>query len=293
MDWNDVRYFLAVHRAGTLAGAARALDVEHSTVSRRLGALERDLGAKLFVRTPDGFTLTAAGESVMPQAETMERAAEAALLRVKGDDARVEGVVRLTTSEGFSGYLTKRLAALRERYPGLVIEIVATNRPLDLSRREADLALRMTPATQAELVTRQVGESGWSLYAAEGYLARRGQPASVDDLTGHDAIAFDESLARTPGAQWLGDGKGARVVLRANTLLSAINAATGGFGLVVLPCVLADVEPTLRRTSSRPVAMCTVYLVVHQDLVRVARVRVVMDFVIDLLTTDAKALRGD
>lgn len=252
MDWNDVRYFLAVHRAGTLAGAARALDVEHSTVSRRLGALERDLGAKLFVRTPDGFTLTAAGESVMPQAETMERAAEAALLRVKGDDARVEGVVRLSTSEGFSGYLTKRLAALRERYPGLVIEIVATNRPLDLSRREADLALRMTPATQAELVTRQVGESGWSLYAAEGYLARRGQPASVDDLTGHDAIAFDDSLARTPGAQWLGDGKGARVVLRANTLLSAINAATGGFGLVVLPCVLADVEPTLRQQAPDP-----------------------------------------
>ena len=201
-DWNDLRYFLAIHREGTLAGAARNLRVQHSTVGRRLEMLEAALGASLFARTP-GRLPAHRGRDRGSLARRGCRAG-AGGDRAPGGRARqrIEGVVRLTASEAFSGFLVRRLAELQTRHPGLMVEILSGNRSFDLSRGEADLALRITNTTQPELICKRIGDAGWSLYAAEGYLARRGVPP-VPDLAGHDVIGFDESMAQVPGALWL------------------------------------------------------------------------------------------
>ena len=198
-------------------------------------------------------------------------------------DKRVEGVVRLTASEAFSGFLVRRLAELQARHPGLIVEILSGNRSFDLSRGEADLALRIATTTQPELICKRIGDAGWSLYAAEGYLARRGIPP-VPDLSGHDVIGFDESLAQVPGALWLKEhAAGAHMMLRGNSIMSVLNAAIVGMGLAVVPCFLAEAEPTLRRLTPKILGSREIWLVFHPDVARIARVRTVIDFVTEIV----------
>jgi DNA-binding transcriptional LysR family regulator len=293
LRWNDLRYFLAIHRQRTLAGAARSLRVQHSTVGRRLGGLENTLGASLFTQTPDGFVLTDAGREILPLAEEAERALTAIERRVAGSDERVEGVVRLTTSEAFSGFLVRHLSELRRRHPDLLVEVLAGNRSLDLARGEADVALRISATTQPELICKRIGDAAWSLYASEGYLARHGKPVSPTDLAGHEIIGFDESLSATPGAQWFAEhAASARIMLRGNSIPAVINAAIVGLGLAMVPCFLADAEPTLRRVTPDVLGSREIWLVFHPDVARIARVRRVIDFVTEIIGRAAPQLRG-
>lgn len=281
MDWNDLRYFLAVARAGNLAGAARDLKVEHTTVSRRLAALERDLDAKLFQRGAHGFSLTSAGERIREHAEAMERAAEA-VLRAARDDAKIEGVVRLTTSEAMSGFLVRRFGALRARFPGLVVEVLSGNERFDLSRGEADFAVRSMATADPELKVRKLASMPWGLYAAAGYCALRGRPRSARDLAGHDLIGYEKGMRETPGALWLAEhGAGAQVVMQGNSIMSALNAALAGMGIAAVPDFLAAGESTLERVAAETVGQRDVYLVYHPDRAAIPRVRAVIDFVIE------------
>jgi len=293
VDWNDLRYFLAVRRAGTLAGAARALKVEHSTVSRRLTALEESLGARLFLRGPEGFSPTPAGDRLLPLAESMEAAVVAIDRQVSGGDERVEGTVRLTASEVFSGFVVKRLGRLRERHPDLVVEVLTGNQAFDLSRGEADLAIRIMATADPELLVRKVVDCGWAMYAAFGYVERRGTPPNPETLAGHDLIGYDDTMARVPGALWLAaHGGGANIVLRGNSIMAVLSACLAGLGVTVLPCHLGDVESTLVRLAPAVLGSRPMFLVVHPDLARVARVRVVMDFLIEIMTEEATLLEG-
>ena len=294
LDWNDLRYFLAICRAGTLAGAARALHVRHSTVGRRLDALEAALAVTLFARTPDGFVLTAAGAEIRPLAEEAERAVAAVERRVAGGDERIEGTVRLTTSEAFSGFLVRRLGALHERHPGLIVEILTGNRSFDLARGEADIALRIAATTQPELICKRVGIAGWSVYAAANYLARCGTPASLDDLSGYEVIGFDETMQQVPGALWLNAHAGkAEVVMRGNSIVAVLNGAIVGMGIAVIPCFLGEAEPSLKRLTDAVIGVRDVWLVFHPDVARIARVRTVIDFITDMLAREAATLRGE
>ena len=293
MDWNDLRYFLAVRRAGSLAGAARTLKVEHSTVSRRLAALEDALGATLFLRGPDGFTSTPAGDKLAIHAESMEAAATAIDRQVTGGDERVDGTVRLTTSEVFSGFVVKRLGLLRARHPDLVVEVLSGNQAFDLGRGEADVAIRIMSTSDPELLVRKLVDCGWAMYAARGYVGQRGAPPSPEDLADHDVIGFDETLAKVPGALWLEAHRaGARVVLRANSIMAACNACLAGLGVTVLPCFLGDPEPSLQRLAAKNLGSRPMHLVVHPDRARVARVRVVMDFITEIMTAESQLLHG-
>lgn len=293
LDWNDVQFFLAIHRAQTLAGAARALEVEHTTVGRRLTSMEKALGAKLFVRTPDGFRPTRMGEQILPLAEK----AESSLLEIErvalADDDRAEGTVRVTTSESFAGLLGQWIADLRTKHPRITVELHTGNAQLDLTRREADLAVRFSPTRQANLVCRRVATLGWALYTSRTYVdARRTTPAS-GKLAGHDVIGFDDSLSQVPGAVWLAEhGEGANVVLRTGSLPAACNAALAGLGIAVIPCLLGDGEPGLVRFLPEIVGSRDGYLVVHPDLARVARVRVVMAFLVERFAANASFLQG-
>jgi DNA-binding transcriptional LysR family regulator len=293
-DWNDLRYLLAISQAGSLAGAARDLGVEHTTVGRRLTALETALGARLFTRGPDGLVPTAAAEQVLPLARQMAAQAESIAQGVAGGDGRVEGTVRLTTSEALSGYFVKLSVVLRERYPNLMVEILSGNRVYDLGRGEADLAIRIAETSDADLLSRKVAVAGWSLYAAPSYVERMGIPAAPEALRGHDVIGYDKTMGLVPGALWLQEhGEGAQVVQRGNSIIAALNACLLGLGIAVLPCFFADAEPTLRRLTPRVVGDRPVYLVVHKDLARVGRVRAVMDFLVETFTRDARRWSGE
>jgi DNA-binding transcriptional LysR family regulator len=292
-DWNDYRYFLAIQRTGTLAGAARELKVDHTTVGRRLTALERALGAKLFTRSPEGFRLTDAGARIVPAAERIEREAQALEHELAGTDQRPAGTVRLTCSEAFAGFLLPRLGELRVRYPDIDVQLLTTNAVVDLVRGEADLAIRIAPTTQDQLVMRKLADGGWTLFASAEYVTKRGAPASAENLAGHDVVAFAEHMSNVPGALWLtAHGAGANVVLRCNSISSVRFAVLAGLGLSVLPCFLCDSEPQLKRLTPRVLGGREISLVLHPDLQRVARVRAVADFLVELFKREETRLAG-
>jgi DNA-binding transcriptional LysR family regulator len=293
LEWNDLRFFLAIYRSRTLAGAARTLGVEHTTVGRRLAAMERGLGATLFARTPGGFLPTESAGQILPLAEQAERAMEGIERIALGEDQRPEGLVRVTTSETFAGFLGRRLAELHAKYPGITIEVLSGNANLDLTRREADLAVRSAPTTQSDLLCRKVATGAWSAYAARSYVEARGTPMPITDIAGHDVIAYNDSLSQTPGALWLqAHGEGANIVLRSGSIVAAWHAALGGSGIAIVPCFLAEREETMVRLTPEVLGARDIYLVVHPDLARVTRVRVVIEFLAERLTREGDLLAG-
>lgn len=293
MDWDDVRYFLAAYRTGSTSQAARLLGVRHTTVGRRLADLEASLGAVLFIRTPEGLAPTAHANGVLPMAEAAERSLLALQHQVGSGDAAIEGKVRLTTSEAFSDYLVRHLPALYECHPGLEVEILSSNRVFDLMRGEADIAVRMTTTSQAELTCRRIGNAGWSLYASDAYVARRGVPDPPTDLTDHEVIGFDESLKGSPGAQWLDvHARTAHIAFRGNSISAILRAAVVGMGIAMVPCFLAASEPGLRRLSPHLVTTRGVWLVFHPSLAHVARIRAVVEFLAEVARVDAALLSG-
>jgi len=287
VNWDDLRHFLAAYRARSLAGAARELGCDYTTVGRRISALETALATTLFVRTPDGLSPTRAATDLLPLAEQIEEAASAIAVRAAGHDDRAEGVVRVTCAEGFSAYVTDQLGEIRSRHPQLVVEVIADVRPLDLARGEADLALRLGPTVQKELVTRTLCEMPWRMFAARSYVERRGVPSPVDDLRGHEVVGFDDSLAHVPGAAWLaGHGTGATIAFRGNSMRAILDAAAAGLGLTVLPHFFASREPRLEALAPDILGSRTLSIVVHPDLIKVARVRVVIDSMVTAVARD-------
>jgi DNA-binding transcriptional LysR family regulator len=289
LDWDDVRYFLAAARAGSLAGAARILGIEHSTVGRRLAGLERCLGAAVVLRNPDGLQLTALGRQLYPRAEQVERSVRAVSALASAEKARV----RLAAPSGMSRLFVHGLAGLRDRHPEVMLEIISGSRAVDLERGEADLAVRFGTVTDAELVVKKLCELGQALYAAKSYVHRRSTPIDVTDLAGHDVVAFDPALAATPGARWLEErSRNAVIVLRSREMTDMLIAIVGGLGIGVLPCFLGDAEPNLVRLTRQPVATGRLSLVYRREA-RIARpIRAVAEFVVTSLQRHAAQLLG-
>jgi DNA-binding transcriptional LysR family regulator len=284
LDWDDLRYFLHAVRAKTLAGAARALEVEHSTIGRRLTALEKSIGSALVLRGPDGLTLTALGDRVLPLVEDVERAVAAVQHAVTSTQVRV----RLAVPSGFARLFADGLARLRRDHPELSLELVSGARMVDLHKGEADLALRIGPITDADLVARKVGQSSWALYAAESYLSHHPAPADPDDLTGHDVIGYDASLASVPAAQWI-ESRAAKatVVLRSREMTDMHAAVASGLGLAAIPCSLGDGDPTLRRVSE-VLGTRDISLVYRREARLSEPVRTVAQFVVRLMSENAE-----
>jgi len=278
LDWNDLKYLLALKRAGTLAAAARELGVDHSTVSRRLSALEEEIGNTLFRRTPDGLVFTEAGEAAAVTAEAMERTTSGLLSKLAGADDRDEGVVRLTIPEGFIPRVAQELTRLHQAHPGLTVELLSNVAALDLLRGEADVALRLFRPTQQGLVVRLLGKVGWSLYASETYVARKGVLSSVGDLRGHQLIAYDEGLKNSPGQRWFDEhAPEATVVMRGGSMRGVQLAIAQGLGIGAMPCFVAANDPGLRRVTPETIASGEAHLVTTPDLQKVKRIRRVMD----------------
>lgn len=292
-NWDDVRYFLALAEAGSLAGAGRQLKVKHTTVARRVGQLEEDLGVALITRSAEGVTLTEAGERALVHAREAAAALEALALGVRGADDAVEGIVRVAVSRSFSTYLARRLSPLKERYPGLNVHVLAGDQAHDLSRGEADLAVRMRETQDLALLIRRVVTSGWSLYATRGYLEGKTPPRDVASLREHSIVGFNDELAGVPGALWLREqGLADQVVIRTNSIPSALDATLGGMGIAALPCLVAVDCADLVRVLDDVVCVRPLWLVAHPDVIRSARVRAVWDYLVALIERDRELISG-
>ncbi|MDJ0388691.1 LysR family transcriptional regulator [Roseomonas sp. E05] len=290
MDWDDLRYLVALAREGSLSGAARALRAEHSTVARRIAALEAALGLRLFDRLPRGYALTAEGEQVAALAERLEEDVLAIERLAQGRAGDLAGSVRISAPPVLaSHFLAARLAPLRARHPGLLLELAGASRAVSLTRREADLAIRLVRPEEGALVVRRLGEMAYGLYGAADYLARRA-PAE------RDWMGYDESLEHVPQQRWLTAlAQGRPLALRTNDLATLHMAARAGLGLAALPRFLGDADPALVRlpAADAGTAAREIWLLVHADLRRSARVRAVMDHLEAVIHAGRGLLAGE
>ncbi|WP_438027385.1 LysR family transcriptional regulator [Sorangium sp. So ce233] len=296
LDWDDLRYFLAVARHGNLSAAARALKVTQPTVGRRIDAFERRLGAKLFLRSPSGFALSAAGESVLGHAERMEQGALAAELAAGGRDAGMRGRLRVTASEWLAvRVLGPLLVPFLARHPAISVDLIADARWLSLPRREADVALRPAPFEHHEVFQREVARIGFGLYASETYLAERGPPDFDRQCEGHALVTMSDDPPAVADLPWLGAVAGkARVAARTNGRESQATMGAAGVGLVCLPRYLGDATPGLRLLSPpSPPPERALWLGVHRDARAVPRVKALVAFVVDALAPLRRALRPE
>ena len=291
-DWDALRVVLALGRTRSFGGAARVLQVDRVTVMRRLDALESDLGARLFERARDGCRLTTRGEQILPALHEIESSVASLELRLAGGDASLEGTVRVTAPEWLGyGVIAPELARLRAQQPGITVELITTNQLLSLTRREADIGIRNVRPAQRNLVLHSVGPFAFGLYAAKTYLAERGTPAK--DWSGHDVLLADDDSAYMPGQAWLLEHAGAaRVAFRASEVLPLVAAARAGLGIAALPCVLGETDPGLGRVPPGVVSSFDVWMVLHPELRRAARVRVVVEFLRGLFLANRPQLRG-
>jgi DNA-binding transcriptional LysR family regulator len=295
IDWTDLRYFAAVSRSGSLAGAARALGVNHSTVFRRINSLEGTLAVKLFERTRTGYVLTPEGEEMMATALGVEDAIATLDRRLTGKDYRLSGSVRVTTPDTIgAGFLEPHLRAFRQAYPGIQIELAISNAFFSLSKREADIAIRPTRRPPEELVGRRLSNIAWAVFAGSRYLEETRKPRRYEDLRKHDHVAGDDSLAHLEGSRWLREQvPESRIVFRSNSVAALCAAARAGIGLALLPCFVADPHPDLVRVLGPVDALeSELWLLTHGDLRHTARIRAFMDFIAESIAGDRHLLEG-
>lgn len=277
LAWDDLLFVLAVGEAGSLSGAARMLDVNHSTVFRRIAQAEDKLGVRLFDRQREGYAPTAAGDAIIAFAQEMDRGIIALERRLAGEDLRPAGTVRLATTDTLLPLLLQLMPDFAAQYPAIRLELVTATQMANLTRRDADLALRATTAPESHLIGRKLAPIGFAIYAAKDYLARIG---TSDLAADHAWIGLDETLAHTAAYKWLAShAPGARTRLVVSSLSAAYLAAQQGAGLALVPCYMAEGDSEMVRCSPvLPEVSSELWLLVHSDLRKVARIRAVMDF---------------
>jgi DNA-binding transcriptional LysR family regulator len=282
------------HLVACLARAARELSVDHSTVGRRIEALEADVGVRLFTRTTSGYVLTPEAEELLPEIRRVESAVLALERAVHAREDALRGTVRLTAAEFFgSRYLAPRLAPFAHRHPDVTIELVTGHNVFDLARGEADVGVRLFRTNLDHLAVRRAGEIGYALYASEEYLRRRPPPRDPAELVAHDLVLDDVDQHRSAEPGWLERlACGARVAFATNSTVATLGATLGGLGIALLPRFLGDAEPALRHVPMPDEPVRGIWLTVHRDLRDTPRVRAVLDYLAEVIEADAPLLNG-
>ncbi len=280
-DWNDLRYLLAVAREGSTLGAAKALHVNQSTVQRRLSELEQRLGCNLTERHPAGYRLTEEGRRLLPFATQVEEQAHALQRHAAAFNTRMCGSVRVTCSTAIAFRLTKSalLDEFSRLYPGIIITLLMTEHVLDLSKGEAEIAIRGGSTKAEGLIGKKIAEVPWAIYASKSYVERHGH-ATLEDLDRHSIIEFTGELAGMAAARWLpARAPNAQVVGQASNVPSVLLAVKSGVGIAPLPVPLAELDSDFVQvfgTSSE--LRYPIFLLVHEDLRRIPRVAAFFDF---------------
>lgn len=296
MDWNDLRYFLAVADGGSTLAAGKALRVSQTTVARRIAALEEALGLRLFEKRQAGYALTPAGEELVERARQVANAAsgfaEAAAAKLR--DTR--GTVRITTQEIFAvSLLAPMLRELHQLHPEILIELDDSQDFRDLGEGEADIALRSTYGDLSSgIVGRCLGADDWTLYCSRDYAAQHGVPATRQQLKQHAFIGGGGPKLWRAYSAWLHDlGLDDRIVMHHASAIGMMSAIRSGLGIAVLPTVIADADPDLIQcVPPKEGHGRTMWLVTHERVRHTPRVRVVIDFLYDRLSRHIKMLEA-
>mgnify|MGYP002725752256 CR=1 FL=1 len=292
MDWDDLRFFLAVAKSGSLSGAARSLGVNHSTVFRRIQAFEDKSGVRLFDRLPSGYALTVAGDDMLASVEKVSAEIDAMDRRLTGRDLKLSGPLVITTTNTLAHWLLfPHLTAFKADYPGIDLELVLDTEFFNLSKRQADIAVRPTSNPPDTLVGRRLAEIAFAPYASKTYLKAND---ITDGLSGHTWIGFGDNLSHLAAAAWMRKNlTGAPIALRVNNLIGLLDAAMTGMGVAQLPCFMGDQESNLKRLRPpEPDITSGLWLLTHEDLRNTARVRAFMDFMATAITADKDLLEG-
>jgi len=295
-DWDDLRYFLAVARQGSTIAAGRALQVNQSTVHRRLAALEHRIGRPLVKRHPTGYRLTELGEEMVAYAEKVEQAVQAFEQQLEAIRRDAVGVVRVTCPEPIIYRITQSslLDRFHARYPGIRVEFVMSDKYLDLAKGEVDVALRSGDTADNELVGRKIADSFWAVYASRTYVEQHGRPERVEDLERHPLVGFDDTMTNHRASKWLRqvapDGK---IVARNNSVLGLVYAAKAGVGVAPLPTALGDAEADLVRVLGPIPELARIWrLLTTAELRHTPRVAAFFDFIVEEIDTLKPILTG-
>ncbi len=295
IDWTNLHTFLQVARNGSAVAAAERMKVDVTTVRRRLAQLQASLGLPLFFKSGRLLQLTQEGErihSIISQMADLSRG----ISRDATDAARdIVGVVRISTMEGFgSFFLASKLGEFIERFPHLAVELVASQTILNLSEREADLSLNMVRPKHGRLVVRRAGRFGVGLYGSPAYLEKAGTPSERSDLNNHDFITYVDELISVPHVRWLPDViDQPRTRLTCTSLVAQFSAAEAGAGLAMIPHFMAHGKHGLVRVLSSDINLIRDWwLVIHQDLQNVPRIRAAVDFIIETMHRNQSVLMG-
>lgn len=294
LNWDDLRLFLAIARAGNLSHAAKQGKVDHSTISRRLAKLELCLGGPLFERRKEGLRSTALAEQILPKIEAMEGGV-IALREVLGSSTEKTpaGVVRVAMMEGIgSMYIARKLLPLAERYPQLRVELVTSAQLVNVSRREADIFLSFFKPGGRGLDCENIGTFALSLYGAQGYFDRYGEPRSVSDLAHHRFMCYVDDLIQVETVRWLDEVIASpTVAFSSNSMLAQMTAAAAGMGLVLLPRFAVVHEKELKPVLLREVEVHRdLWLSVHVDLRYSTRIKAVLKYLKEVIAGDREFL---
>lgn len=284
MNWDDLRFFLALVREGTVSGAGRILKVKHTTVARRITALEEQLGSRLFDRTAHGYTMTQVAENLYPHALSMEELAQTADREVFGMDTQLSGTLKLTASyDVFTRLVTPKLHQFTDKYPDIDVELSSSTSLADLVSRQADIALRLSPKPPEYLIGREIVPLHHGVYATAQYLKKKRNTERLI-LWEHDRSI----------PEWVNDHfSTSQVAVRTNDIMTMMEAVKNHMGIARMPCYVADAEPSLRRldvvlTPSK----WGVWVLSHVDLRSTARVRVCREFLIDIIEQQRSLIEG-
>ena len=292
-DWNDLRCFLAVLRDGTTLAASRRLGVSQSTAARRIAALETALGLELFDKRPSGYTPTEAATALLPLAETAETALEAFAATASAHRRGMIGVVRLTTNDVFaSAFLLRALGEFRTSYPAVRVELVTSDRFLDLAAGEADVALRAgAPPTDRGLVGRRLAVDRWSVYCSRAYMEANGAPRRAEDMAQHPVFSVDDAFPRSPTVEWVERHVPPQAVaLRQNSISGLFASLKSGLGVTMMSDFVAAGDPDLVLCFTPDIQDHNeIWLVTHERLRKTPRVRALMDFLGGFFTARRQA----
>lgn len=287
-NWDDLRFFLAVCRTNSFVAAATRLHVTHTTVSRRITALEDSFDTQLFLRTEKGCRLTPAGEALLPHAEQVETTVMNLEESIHGRDSQLSGTIRIGTPDGLGNcFLATHLGEFQKLHPDLEIELIAVPMYYSLSKREIDILITITKPTSANIIARKASNYRLGLFAAKSYLDNHDKISSNEDLTGHDLIDYIQDLLYDENLRFLNEFiSNKKAKFRSSTVIGQMSAVVAGAGIGVIPYFMAHAEPNLVPVLPDLYIERNFWLQVNPDTRQLARVRATIDFIINQIETN-------